>query len=239
VELDDDKVAKLHDALQSTSFLHIREPIGEYTILMDETGMANKPAIHQELSVADILKSWSLFTPEQRAAFIEDKGRDLREAMIELGLTVNGRKHLVESFFDLQAGIFLAFGNLERRLSTALAAGREREVEYWLLGRQYDSILTLLERARNESPEGEGQPPIREYLMLLCTRQLVRMLKRDYPILQDRKYKEGMKAIEEELAKQNQVRSRFTFDSVAEREKFFEWFEKWFLERAKPVEVAS
>jgi hypothetical protein len=225
----------LADRLRNTSFLLVREPAGEYTVLVDESGMAGKPSIRHELTVADILKSWSLFTPEQRSAFIEERGRDLAETLRELGFDPADRGVSPESFFDLHAGIFLAFGNLERRLAKALAEGRDREVEYWLLGRQYDSLPTLLDRARSEAA-GEVQP-VREYLMLLCTKQLVEAVLASHPKLRER-YPAGLADIRGILATLPDIRARFHFGTDDDRDRFFAWFERWFLQRATPVEVA-
>lgn len=233
VDLDASANERLRESLHVTSFLLIREDAGEYTILVDESGMAGKPSVRHELTVADILKSWSLFTPEQRSAFLEDRGKELTETLREMGFERTIADASAESFFDLHAGIFLAFGNLERRLTDALAEGRDREVEYWLLGRQYDSLLTLLERARTEGPDDDS---IREYLMLLCTSQLLRTVLDEDPELATI-YAAGVNAIREELKALDDVRARFTFDSAEERARFFGWFEPWFLNRARPVEA--
>jgi hypothetical protein len=223
----------LQNALQSSSFLLIREQSGEYTILVDETGMPCKPSVRRELTIADILKSWSLLTPEQRSAFLEELGGRLVESLREQGLDLPPLVSDTESFFDRHAGIFLAFGNLERRIVAAVEEDRDKEIQYWLLGRQYDSLLTLLERAASAAGDGDSEP-VHEYLMLLCTRQLVQSLTQRYPALK-KKYPDGFVALDAALERLNDVRSRFSFDTPENRDRFLEWFESWFLHRAKPV----
>src|SRR5207247_5090176 len=176
-----DACAELHRVLRSTSLLTV---VGESSepglLLVQEEGMSHRPSLLFELSPADILKYWSLLTTAQRAAFLESRAPEV--ALLGDGAALVSRYVPLaqeQTFFDRFAGMFLAFGNLERSVRSALREGREGEATYRVFGQKYDSLGSLLNRVLADSAEGKGDL-IDHYVIALCARQLVQELRRDH-----------------------------------------------------------
>ena len=161
----------LAEILPSTSLLTVRvdgeEPA---TILVQEEGMAQKPSILLNLTVSDILRCWAALTPEQRAILLEERYLELAGPVSGLVSKPLGRLETA-SLFDAFAGIFHAFGSLERRILGALGgAAREggrlsalRE-EVRLAARASWTACSTRRRRRTRSDR---------YVLLLCARQVL------------------------------------------------------------------
>ncbi len=200
-------------------------------LLVQEEGMAHKPSLLLRLSVADILRYWSLLTPEQRAAFMEsrfptpsgnDQGMDLISPLRPLLKE--------ETLFDRFAGVFHAFGCLERAARSALDAGHEKEVDYRLFGKKYDSLGSLLDRIDADGARGDD---VDNYVTLLCARQLCREVSEDYPDYWTRNAA-GVKELEGRFENLGRVRQRLIETNGGGFGEFLSWFDDWFLRRAVP-----
>ena len=219
-----------------TSYLHVATEGHETAlILVQEIGMASKPSLLMNLSIADILRSWSLLSPEQRMAFHEEYGDELASAASALGVPFRKRDSaVVGSMFDRVAGIFHAFEALDRSVATALEKkGREYEAKCLLFGKKYDSLGQLLDRVLASDGEADA---VHRYLILLCTRQLLMTVKRTHA-----EFMAENVAVTRELEKRldalEGVRAEL---AVHDESVFFAWFEPLFLRRAEPaVEVES
>ena len=133
--------------------------------------MEHRPSLLMQLTPEEILEYWSLLTPAQRAQFVEARILDRVEG---LPIARVDRLHARDTLFDRFAGIYHAFGCLERAVDTALEDGRDAEAEARLLGAKYDSLPNLLEKTI-ERPDGD---PIIAYVTFLCATQLRRELSR-------------------------------------------------------------
>src|SRR5262249_7826130 len=187
------------------------------------------------LSPADILRYWSLLTLAQRAAFIEAHAADLAQ-LGEGAALVSRYEPLVRggTFFDRFAGIFLAFGCLERSVRSALAkGGSPRDAEYRLFGQKYDSLGNLLNRVVKEAEEGKGDL-VEHYLISLCGKQLERELRREHPDFWEQ-YTTDVKKLRDQIDAALAVRVRLVATDPKEMPAFLDWFEAWFLRRAVPV----
>src|SRR5690606_1012700 len=80
-----------------------------------------------------------------------------------------------DTVFDRFAGFFHAFGCLERGVRAALDDGREKEANYRLFGKKYDSLGSLLDRVLSDQ---EKLDQVDRYVIGLCARQLCQEIAR-------------------------------------------------------------
>ena len=225
----------LSEVLTSTSFVTVAVDGNErVTILVQEEGMAAKPSLFMRLSAADILRYWSLLTPDQRAAFLEERIAELPAALHELGLTASARwQPEVAGMFSTFAGIFHAFGNLERAISKALDKGRDKEAVYRLFGEKYDSLPHLIDKILRD--EGESDTVTR-YVILLCASQLANHVAASYPEFEQEHHTQ-FASLRTRVSAISKLRESFAFGTPEDRAAFLQWFEGWFLIRINRAEV--
>ena len=228
---------RLAERLPSTSYLTVlvegHEPA---TILVQEEGMSHKPSLLMTLSAADILRYWALLTPEQRAAFIEERGTEFLAPFEKSG--ADPRRPLpVESasMFATFAGVFHSFGSLEKSVLAAIAEQRERDAVYRLFGRKYDSLPRLLDRVLNEEKSSDI---VVRYVILLCARQLLGEITKRAPEFAHAHAME-IEELQERLEGADALRAQLELGDDPDREAFLDWFERWFLLRATPAEAVS
>ncbi|HRI06196.1 MAG TPA: hypothetical protein PKW35_00195 [Nannocystaceae bacterium] len=230
IDLDTPENDALKQHLASTSLFEVTGEGDEVAyLLVQEEGMHQRPSLLLELSAAEILRYWSLLSPEQRAAFIDAKARVTAEDEDAAGDPRVSPQSVESSIFDRFAGIFHAFSCLERHVREALQEKRPREADYRLFGKKYDSLGTLIERALKDHDAGDGDR-IERYVLLLCAKQLLREVGRDYPEYWAA-HRADVKALEADIDRGLGVRDSLTVDA-----KFIEWFERWFLKRARAVD---
>jgi hypothetical protein len=71
------------------------------SLLVQEEGMMSKPSVLFDLSPSEILRYWSLLTPEQRAAFIEARVPEAAIGDADASLVTRYvRSHEIDTFFD-------------------------------------------------------------------------------------------------------------------------------------------
>jgi hypothetical protein len=231
VALDAEASRQLEQTLASTSLLEV---VGEGPepglLLVQEEAMSHRPSLLLELSVADILRSWALFTVEQRAAFIEARARIAGD---DEPLVAKVAPLPVEAtLFDRFAGVFHAFGCLEERARDALDEGRKREADYRLFGKKYDSLGCLLERVLTDVNAGTGDR-VEQYVVVLCARQLLDELGRAYPDYWA-EHRDDVERLDAQLAEAAPLRAALA-GGHAEMPAFLDWFERWFLTRAEAL----
>ncbi len=137
-----------------------------------------------------------------------------------------------ETFFDRFAGYFHSFNCLEKDVRDQLASGREKEANYRLFGRKYDSLGTLVNRAMEESALADD---VSRYLILLCAQQLCNEISRCFPEYW-RSRRDDVAELQSDLAHCAIVRGRLAAKSPNMPE-FLDWFDQWFLRRAVPKEA--
>lgn len=235
--LDLEQSERLEKVLLSTSLLEV---VGENAepglLLVQEDGMSHRPSLLLELSAADILRYWSLLSVEQRAAFIEAR------AQVDGGddplLAKLAPLPVETTLFDRFAGVFHAFECLERHAREALEAGRDREADYRLFGKKYDSLGSLLERVLRDVEAGVGDR-VEQYVVALCAKQLLRELGRDFAGYWGG-HRDDVAALDACLGEAAVLRASIA-SAGPEMPMFLEWFERWFLQRAEalPEEEAT
>jgi len=230
---------ELRRVLASTSILKVEGEAKEPGfILVQEEGMQARPSLLFELSPSENLQYWSLLTPAQRAAFIEGHPNAGLAPGAGGGLVPPIRAGRQETtFFDRFAGIFLAFGCLERSVRAALEEDREREAVYRLFGQKYDSLGSLLGKVLKESKEGRGDL-VEHYVMALSAQQLVHELKRKYPDFWQQHSEHAVK-LGGQLAEAVAMRQQLVSSSPEGMEEFLKWFQPWFLRKAEPIAVEA
>ena len=233
-------VGELQRALQSTSLLTVvgdgKEP---GWLLVQEENMYGRPSLLLDLSPAEILRYWSLLTEAQRAAFLDAHAAELQQlGEGEALLSPYVPLATGETFFDRFAGIFLAFGCLERAVCVALApGGSHRDAVYRLFGEKYDSLGTLLERVVKDAEKGKGDL-VEHYVMALCARQLEGELRREQPEFWQ-EHSQDVQSLKTRIEVALAVRERLVSRNPIEMPAFLDWFERWFLRRATPVVEAQ
>lgn len=226
----------LRRALQCSSFLTVRiEGQDDATILVQEDGMARKPSLLLNLSLADILRCWSAVTAEQKQALLEHRYRELVASQggalggLSPGLLM-GRLEK-PSVFDTFAGYFHGFASLEKRLRDARGQGRHKEAIHLLFGEKYDSLPHLLDRLEVSE---QALDAVDRYVVLLCARQVLEQLEADWPQF-SADHNDDLRKLRQRLATSDDVRRSFTFGEPRERQQFLDWFQRWFLKRAEPA----
>jgi hypothetical protein len=203
-------------------------------LLVQEEGMSHKPSELFQLTVAEILRYWAMLTPAQRAAFLEVKAPDVADAadsvehLTRLKISLDG-----ETFFDRFAGYFHSFNCLERDVRESLSSGREKQANYRLFGRKYDSLGTLLNRILADDVLTDD---VNRYVILLCARQLCAELRRDYPEYWKSR-REDVQRLEDDLSGCADFRGRLAAKD-SEMPGFLDWFDQWFLKRGRPTEAS-
>ena len=229
--LDAEQSARLEQTLLSTSVLEV---VGERPepglLLVQEEGMARRPSLLFELSAADILRYWALLTVEQRTAFLEARATFADDEPL---MPTLAPLRAESTLFDRFAGVFHAFACLEDHVRIALEAGKEREAEYRLFGKKYDSLGTLIDRVLADIAGGAGDR-VEHYVVLLCARQLLRELGRAFPDYWARR-RDEVRALETRIGEGTTVRDELA-GIDAEMPAFLDWFDRWFLRRAAAVQ---
>lgn len=228
---------RIADHLPETSFFHVTGEGDEPgLILVQEEGMSHKPSLLLQLSAADILRYWSLLTANQRAAFIEARASTL--ALTGDGadlMTALKLREMRDTLFDRFAGIFHAFGCLERAIQEAIAQSREKEVDSRLFGKKYDSLGHLLDRVELAA---EGGDDVDRYVLVLCARQLTQWMRTEHPDYWEARASDARALTARLDAMANAHRDRVA-SSSADMPPFLDWFERWFMRRAKPAETPA
>jgi hypothetical protein len=239
VALDAASAVVTEEALLSTSIFTVTGDRPEpAALLVQEEGMAQRPSLLFDLSLAEILRYWALLTTEQRAAFLEAHAPEM--ALLGEGaalVTKHARLVDRDSFFERFAGIFISFGQFEKSVCESLTAGNSRAAQYRLFGQKYDSLGRLLSGIREDEIK-TGDSLIEHYVMALCARQMVSELHRLWPDF-FRDHSEADKHLEGQLGLADELRVRLVGGDNRTMADFLAWFEEWFLKRARPVEQAA
>jgi hypothetical protein len=231
IPLDVEQSRILEQTLISTSLLEVlSEELQPGLLLVQEEGMSHRPSLLLDLTAADILRYWALLTVEQRAAFIEARAQIAGND----DPLVARLKPLVgdTTLFDRFAGVFHAFDCLERRVREALDAGKNREADYRIFGKKYDSLGSLLDRVLHDVDAGVGDRT-EQYVVTLCARQLLRELGKAHPEYWAEHY-EDVKDLESRLGVSAGLRGALAAGH-SEMPAFLDWFDRWFLQRAEAL----
>lgn len=214
---------KMAEILRSTSFLRVVHPAGSWRVLVREESMGHRPSLLMALTPEEILEYWALLSPEQRAVFLETR---LGVETEHQGLAVTRREalHSHSTLFDRFAGIFHAFGCLERYLQEAVEGGRIREAEARLLGAKYDSLPSLLEKTL----ASQETDPVHKYVTFLCAEQARERAVFAYPELLEA-HPLPLANLDRLLARRAELRAAVGDAGVADSEAFFAWYEEAFL----------
>jgi hypothetical protein len=210
----------------------------ESKVLVQEEDMPLKPELVRTLPVRDILQYWSLLKPEQRQAFLDSRAHLLSPD--ELGcLTARMEGNgLGNDIFERCAGVFHAFVQLQARVLEALKEKRPHHAAALIFGERFDSLRTVLDRVlRGDDPAAhdQGLSIVDRYLVLLCAVQLCDRVREDAPDFWE-EYRDHAAAVEERLAQRALLRAALCADDPVEMPIFMDWFDKWFLHRAEPME---
>jgi hypothetical protein len=226
---------RIGEFLPETSLFEVHGESAEPALLLvQEEGMSHKPSLLLRLSAADILRYWSLLTPEQRAGFIEAHGPELSPYEQGADLVAKYRREVAaDTLFDRFAGFFHGFGCLERAVTEALEEQNSKEADYRLFGRKYDSLGSLLDRIQSEGGQAD---PVDQYVVILCARQVCQRVAKEYPEYW-KAHKGDTTELENRFAGLETVRSQLIETNGAEFAAFLDWFDQWFLKPAARFEM--
>lgn len=238
-DLPADVASRMRDGLRSSSFLDViaggKPP---QRVLVREEGMENKPSLSVSLTPEEILEYWSLFSPEQKSAFLSRKleslvSADSEQSVDEGPAIVHPQSVEQHSMFDRFAGIFHAFSCVENLIAEALSSGNTREARCLLFGSKYDSLKTLIERITT----ADNADRVNRYLTLLCALQLLGNLPDhdDEFATLERRALDGIRGM---LKKAIQTSREELLPELGERpNEFVDWFEKMFFLNIPAPEV--
>jgi hypothetical protein len=238
IEIDVVLAGRIAESLQETSLFTVYGNDDKPALLLvQEEGMSHKPSLLFRLSATDILRYWSLLTQEQRAAFLEARAPEI--ALLGEGADLVAQAKITlgeDTLFDRFAGFFHAFGCLEQTVRQSLDAGNEKEANYRLFGKKYDSLGSLLDRLASEDASGDD---VDRYVLFLCAKQLCQEVEREYPDYW-RAHRDDARSLVARFAYLDTLRKRLIEHNSNEPEwggfeSFLQWFDRWFLRRAKPV----
>ena len=237
--LGDADAERLKQHLVSSSFVAVQiAGEADATILVEEEGALDKPSLLARLPPEEILRYWSLLTDDQKAEFFDEHAGDLNDEEIRQVDWSSEDPAVGSIFFAAFAHVYLSFGNLERAIRKALAAGRHKEALDRLFGKRFDTLKRLVERL----PEKEAPDPVADYVTLLCALQLLTVIKRDEPefaaMARDR-----FTLIDEIEAARDRLRPTIRLEGSdlphGDEQAFFTWLDRWFLRRAVPASGAA
>ena len=233
-QVSENTAKQISEILQETAFILVfgDGPEARY-LLIQEEGMEHKPSLLLRLSVADILRYWSLLTSEQRAAFIESRGQEL--ALSGEGAELVAKFKAEEendNLFERFAGFFHAFACLERSIREALVANNFREARYRLFGRKYDSLGTMLEKLMERDDDHDD---VDRYVIILCAKQLVQETKKEFVEFAS-VHQDDFAGLEKLIDQGNNTRERLASKRPTDMPPFLEWFDNWFLKKARLIE---
>lgn len=195
--------------------------------------MHRKPSLLADLTPEEILRYWSLLTPEQREAFLErriDVGGEL-EGLLSRSVHSLGQ---LDTVFDRFAGLYHAFERLYRSVEEAINREELREAEARLFGEKYDSLPVLLQKVS----ERKDADPIMGYATFLCARQIAERVRAEFPSFWESR-EQDVARLESQLSRLEDMRQQLLAE-VSDREEFLKWYEEMFLMVAEPeTEVAT
>ena len=215
--------------LQSTAIMHVSVDGGAPgPVLVREEGMKDKPSYVMSLTAEQILLFWSLLTSEQRDDFLARHGRRPAAPDGEVPTGVGAKPtDESDSMFDRFAGIFHGFSCMVDHVTASLAAGREKEATYRILGTKHDSLRALVERVASDV-QGD---PVNRYVSVLCARQALEAAAAagpDWALRNSEELDVARRAIEEAAG----IRESLDLGPPEERDRFLSWFEARFLHTA-------
>lgn len=236
-KVDSDVARRVESLLEETSLFFVHgETNKPGMLLVQEEGMSHKPSLLLRLSAADILRYWALLTPAQRAAFLEARAPELSLTGQGADLVTRAKTALDnDTVFDRFAGFFHAFSCLERSVRDALADGKEKEANYRLFGKKYDSLGSLLDRITSDN---EKLDPVDCYVIVMCARQMCQELGRAFPDYWSRR-SDDVKVLQKRFDGLKATRDALVEQNGEEFREFLDWFDRWFLSRAEPAETDS
>lgn len=222
-----DQTVGLKERLRASACVTVTCAGAEFRVLVREDGMQDRPALVCELTPEQILEYWSLLSPEQRDAFLEQHGYRLPE-LSEDGAppTQATATEVGSTMFDRFSGIFHAFSCLHEHVEGALASGRRKEAAYRLLGRKHDSLGGLLDRVLDDL-SGEVTS---HYVQFLCAREVTDAILAVHPDW-EKENADAVAALRVRLSKVTELRARLALPDDGEG--FVEWFEGEFFRRAE------
>lgn len=227
--LPQDITAALKQRLESSALVTVSDSEGSSAqILVMEDGMSHKPSLLHTLSAADILRYWSMLTPEQRSAFLEERLGLLLLSAAPDDFTLKQAPFSTTqgSLFDRCAGFFHAFHTLEKSVREAIATKRLTHAITRLFGKKHDSLGHLLDRL--EATNDPIQDDVDRHVILLCARQSLDYLRAAEPDFWAEHKSDATELYGRVNALRETTRSRL---AAQLDEGFLTWFEKEFLRR--------
>ncbi|MEO5731800.1 MAG: hypothetical protein ABI134_01015, partial [Byssovorax sp.] len=236
--------------LQSTSLLTVSGGgLQDGLLLVQETDMKGRPSLIENLTAAEILQFWATKPPDERAAYLESLAPETMLTAEGADLVSKAQPLPThETLFGRFAGIFHAFGCLERTLREALESQgpdhektpvNEKKAVYLLFGAKYDALRPLLDRIERDSSD-QPEELVNQYVIAQCAKQLVSESAREFPGFWGRHRGDG-----DELRRKIKTLCAHLHDALRARQpeqmaEFLPWFDGQFARRSRrALEVAS
>ena len=219
----------IQDHLVATSLFIAKDNHGHTGhVLIIEDGMTQKPSQILALSASDILRYWSMLTPEQRSSFLEWRLNSLLLEGSNDGVLPIALPNHEESLFDRVAGFFHAFHTLERFVKESINTGRSGRAVARLFGKKHDSLTYLLDRL--DSDDDPIRDNVDRYLIVFCARQSLTHIKVTQPDFWLRHKTDAKKLLSRVNDLKKILRPKLLTGDLSKE--FLDWFDREFLRRA-------
>jgi hypothetical protein len=219
----------IQDHLISTSLFIAKDDHGHTGhVLIIEDGMTQKPSQILALSAADILRYWSMLTPEQRSSFLEWRLNSLLLEGSNDGVLPIVLPNHEESLFDRVAGFFHAFHTLERFVKESIETRRSGRAVARLFGKKHDSLSYLLDRL--DSDDDPIRDNVDRYLIVFCARQSLTHIKLTQPEFWSKHQSDAKKLLSRVNELKKVLRPQLLTEDLSED--FLDWFDREFLRRS-------
>lgn len=211
----------IRSALERSSFVNIACEGSQWRVLVREENCSHRPSLLRSLTPEEILKYWSLLSPEQRSEFLRIHVEDQIEGLPSADRTKSG---MVDSVFSQFSGIFHAFGHFKRHIVECLTDSREMEAECRLFGAKYDSLPELLRKMLR----AEDQDSVRLFITFLTARQLVEGLTVRFNAFFE-EHDEMLQDLNLLIYEGLDIRDSVLPNQTDAGQEFLDWFEQMFL----------
>ena len=230
VQLTEELRERLEKRLRQTSFLSFKIGSGEARwLIVQESGMSVKPSqVVEEMSPTQIMQLWATLDPEEQQSLLERLMRELQPKEISSEYRQQVMPDVDGSFFSQFSQVFQSFRSLHRHLKNALADGNQRDLEYYLLGQEIDSLPRLLAAVKRDD---HGCPPYLKFMVGLAAREVVE-LHTSRPEIQELmdQNRHGAEALKAAIGALEDEAGRLDLGPYeGQRQQFLAWFKNAFF----------
>ena len=202
-----------------------QQPVSRELILSQQNVFA-RPSVLPPLSLADLLGIFRGMSSSKLLQVTEHYAKLSELALMYSSNETFSDQLKVESqnFFSEFSEINSAFYHLNMTLSQASQQGDQRTLDYYLIGKQPDSLHGALDLLSVDNTFNHAVDPVIGYLSLVSIQDTLQRLKEQGSVLSD-----SVSDVIHQLEESNLLRLSDGHDDPTYNKKFFKWFKREFL----------